>query len=67
MFVALPAIVDPSSFSWKTVLGMGFGLLAAFLWAFESVFIKLGMDTKDAKFTNKEIVLTRSVFTTAST
>ena len=50
-----------------TVLGMGFGLLAAFLWAFESVFIKLGMDTKGAKFTNKEIVLTRSIFTTVST
>ncbi|WKX02164.1 DMT family transporter [Candidatus Mycoplasma mahonii] len=67
LFLTLPAFINGSSFSLITLLGMLFGLLAAFFWAFEGVFLKLGMNMKNRVFVKNEIILTRNIFTTLTT
>lgn len=72
LFLFLPTIFDSDQgFTGKRFIGMLLGLFSAFFWAIEGIFLKKGMNLKIPKnekhFTNKEIVITRNMFSCLST
>ena len=72
LFLFLPTILKRGEeVDSKRFIGMILGLLAAFFWAVEGIFLKKGMNLKIPKnkkqFTNKEIVITRNIFSCLST
>lgn len=60
LFISLPAIIDPSGFGMKTIIGMVLGGLGAFMWALEGILIKKGTDIKEKHVSAQAMVTTRT-------
>lgn len=67
-FTLIKTFKDAGDFEIKTMLGMIFGLIAAFLWAIEGIFIKKGNDIKTkVTWPNREVVLIRTTSSALTT
>lgn len=68
-FIAVPTIVNSGTIQTKTIVGMIMGALAAFFWAFESLFLKLAVNKEKPgeNWSQQEIVTLRSMFTLLTT
>lgn len=62
MFVLLPAVIASKEITTNIIIGMILGGLTSFFWAIEGVFVNVGIRGPIA-FTNKEVMATRSFFT----
>lgn len=61
LFTILPSVINKEDFELKNMVGMLFGMLAAFLWAIEGIFIKKANDIKSTTtFQTREMVLIRT-------
>lgn len=69
LFTVLPATInDHESVNIKGIIGMLFGMLSAFLWAIEGVFIKKANDIKSKEtFQTREMVLIRTTSSALTT
>lgn len=65
MFVLLPAVIASKQITTKIVVGMILGGFTSFFWAIEGVFVNVGI-RGPIEFTNKEVMATRSFFTTVT-
>lgn len=67
LFVSLPAIFDKGEFNTHVILGMMFGLIAAFMWALEGMLIKKSIDRGGKNLHVHEQVLLRTFSTSLVT
>ena len=68
LFVLLPILFANNNQTWDTkkIVGVICGMLSAFMWAIEGIFIKIGFNNK-TNLNQKEIIFTRTFFSTITT